>query len=92
MNNINTETKDYRETTSHKMKNPRLWVYVLLGVLFFAGIGTWMLLSPNNANNPPSNSVYSGSNNDSLEQPGANAYRGLKPDDSASSNSGSVQK
>lgn len=92
MNNINTETKDYREAASHKMKNPRVWVYVLLGILLIVGIGTWMVLSSNNANNTSSNTISSGSNNDSLQQPGANAYRGLKPDDSASSNSGSVQK
>ncbi|PTQ86909.1 hypothetical protein [Nitrosomonas ureae] len=92
MDEINKNTKDYRDPSSNKMKNPRVWVYVLLGVLLFAGIGTWMALSANNANNASSNSISSGSNNDSLQQPGTNAYRGLKPDDSASSNSGSVQK
>lgn len=74
------------------MKSPRVWVYVLLGVLLFAGIGTWMTLSPNNANNTSSNSLSYGSNNDSLKQPRANEYRSLKPDDSVSSDSEPVQK
>lgn len=92
MNDMNKNSRDYRDPSSNKVKNPRVWVYVLLGVLLFAGIATWMTLSPNNVNNTPSNSISSGSNNGSINQPEQNSNSSQNYDGSVSSDSESVQK
>lgn len=89
MNNIDKENTDYRETSDHKKKNQRVWMYVLLGVLLFAGIFTWQFLSSNKEANIPAKSLSSSSDPGMMDQQEIDINRGS---DSASPDFESRQK
>lgn len=89
MNKMDKETTDYRETSDQKKKNQRVWMYVLLGVLLFAGIFTWQSLNSSKEANTPTNSLSSSSALGTMDQQEINTNR---DSDSASPDFESRQK
>ncbi|PSJ15781.1 hypothetical protein [Nitrosomonas supralitoralis] len=76
MNDMDNKTTDYRETSGHRKKNQRVWVYVFLGILLFAGIFVWESLSNSKENNTPLNSSTSSSNTSSIDNQKTDINRG----------------
>lgn len=76
MNNMDKETTDYRDTSDHNKKNQRVWMYVLLGVLLFAGIFTWQSLSSGKGAKTPANSLSSSSATGTMDQQEIDTDRG----------------
>ncbi|PSJ16908.1 hypothetical protein [Nitrosomonas supralitoralis] len=88
MNDIHRRANHNSDISSEKMKNPRVWIYIFLAVLFIVGVGTWLWSDYKEDNT--SNSLSSSSNTSPLVQQKRNANPGS--DGSVSSDSGAVQK